>query len=73
MWVVAVCRPWKEAARDSMQRVMGSRGRVVEEEVRYWFVVVSLPVLTAERWKVSLLGGVLVLGRGEVECGIGLR
>lgn len=48
-----------------MQRVMGSRGRVVEEEVRYLFVVVSLPVLTAERWKESFLRGVSGVLREE--------
>ena len=55
MWDVGRCRPWKAAARASMQAVTASGARFVEEEVRWLFVVVSLPVLTAERRKVSLL------------------
>jgi len=34
-WLAGVSKPWKEVARDSIQRTTGSsRGTVVDEEVR---------------------------------------
>lgn len=53
-------KPWKERARELMQRTTGSRGREVDWDVRMAMLWVVLPVMP-ELVNVSLLEGVSLM------------